>query len=262
MTAIPDPLQLNAYVDGELEPAGALTVEAACAENPAVRTQLEHLLQVRKSVRSQAGYVRAPALLRDRIDAILDLESGKARAAAADRVGAVQARWRRWFVWESYASALAAVAAVALAAHWILLPLENDERVQSEVIASHARAVVSQRLVDVASSDHHTVKPWLSSRLDYSPPVEEPPQSDTQLLGARVDYVDGRPVAALVLRHAGHEVDSFVWPAPGGDTSPAFSQERGFRVARWTRSGMRHWVVSDLNAQEFDALVQRLARGG
>ena len=165
-------------------------------------------------------------------------------------------------MWESFASALAAVAAVALAAHWILLPIEHDERVQEEVIASHARAVVSQRLVDVASSDHHTVKPWLSSRLDYSPPVEQPTQPGTQLLGGRVDYVDGRPVAALVLRHAGHEVDSFVWPAAGRDSSPAVSEARGFRIARWTRGGMRHWVVSDLNAQEFGALVQALAGGG
>jgi len=101
MSAIPDPLQLNAYVDGELEPAGALAVESACDENPGVRTQLERLRQVRQSVRSQADYQRAPAPLRDRIDAILDLESGRARAPAAGGVGAAQPGWRRWFVWES-----------------------------------------------------------------------------------------------------------------------------------------------------------------
>jgi anti-sigma factor RsiW len=134
--------------------------------------------------------------------------------------------------------------------------MRAEERTEHDVIASHARAIVAQHLVDVASSDHHTVKPWLSARLDFSPPVDPP--AGSELLGARIDYVDGRPVATLVLRHAGHTVDHFVWPVNASDAAVASASERGFQLAHWTRAGMRHWVVSDLNAQEFAVLVRAL----
>jgi anti-sigma factor RsiW len=154
------------------------------------------------------------------------------------------------------APAFAVLLAALVAVPTVLLPGREQERTEHDVIASHARAIVAQHLVDVASSDHHTVKPWLSARLDFSPPVDPP--AGSELLGARVDYVDGRPVATLVLRHAGHTVDHFVWPVAANDAAIVTGSERGFQLAHWTRAGMRHWVVSDLNAQEFAALVRSL----
>jgi anti-sigma factor RsiW len=77
-----------------------------------------------------------------------------------------------------------------------------------------------------------------------------------------VDYVDHRPVAALVLQHAGHTVDAYAWPVQSRDSGIAIATERGFRIAHWTRGGMRHWVVSDLNATEFRSFVQALAAAG
>jgi anti-sigma factor RsiW len=108
----------------------------------------------------------------------------------------------------------------------------------------------------VASSDHHTVKPWLSSKLDFSPPVKELQIPDSVFLGGRVDYLDGRPVAALVYRQGAHVVNSFVWPSGGKDSKPDFLEERGFRTAHWSQGGMNHWVISDVNVEEFKAVVR------
>ena len=127
-----------------------------------------------------------------------------------------------------------------------------------EAVASHVRSTIGQHLLDVASSDHHTVKPFLSSRLGYSPPVRELELPGSVFLGGRVDYLDGRPVAALVYRQDQHIVNSFVWPDAGGDSKPQFTSERGFLIAHWSQGGMRHCVISDVNREEFQRVVDAL----
>jgi anti-sigma factor RsiW len=249
MNHVPDQRELNAFVDAELELTRQLEIESLAGREPAVRAQLERLQGMRQAIRRHGAYHAAPAALRDRVAALLPKDT-------APQPGPRPAPQPRWFAWPSFAGGIA-VAVLALAiVQWSWLAPSGDERVEDEVLASHARAVVSQRLVDVASSEHHTIKPWFSERLDFSPPVDAPAGTDT--LGARVDYIDGRPVAALVMRRAGHLVDSFVWPASGADTAVTLDAKRGFNIARWSSRGMRHWVISDVNRQEFEALVRGL----
>lgn len=240
-----DPLLLNAFVDGELELERQLALEREA--DPALRAEAERLRALRATVREHANYHAAPAALRTQMQALLRADARPARAPAPAR--------RRWSIaWPSFAAGVAALALVLAGAQWLLLPQQQAQRIGDEVLASHSRAVVSGRLVDVASSDHHTVKPWLSARLDFSPAVAPP--LDAELAGARVDYIDGRPVAVLVLRHMGHVAESYVWPVAGADEGVVLAQQRGFQLARWTAHGMRHWLVSDLNPQEFGKLLQ------
>ena len=131
-----------------------------------------------------------------------------------------------------------------------------------DVVASHVRSTLGQHLVDIASSEHHVVKPWLSSKLDFSPPVNELQIPGSVFLGGRVDYLDGHPVAALVYRQGEHVVNSFVWPDTGKDTKPDFSSQRGFQMAHWSQAGMAHWVISDVNREEFKVVVSAVQAGG
>jgi anti-sigma factor RsiW len=232
-----DMMRLNAFVDGELALDEQLAVERHLREDPAARARVERLRELREAIRDRASYHAAPADLRARLSATLE-----------PRMPKPQPR-ERWFEWRSWAlgAALASVAAVALN---LSLTLRTDTRVEDDVIASHVRATLGQRWVDVASSDHHTVKPWLSARLDFSPPVHDIDEPGSALLGGRVDYVAGRPVAALAYRNSGHMVDEFVWPAASGDKPIAQAASRGFNIAHWTHAGMTHWLISDLNAGE------------
>ena len=145
------------------------------------------------------------------------------------------------------AASFGLVAALAVGLNLAWLNSSQDSRLLDEVVASHVRSTLGQHLVDVASSDRHTVKPWLSSKLDFSPPVNELQIPRSVFLGGRVDYLDGHPVAALVYRQGEHVVNSFVWPGAAPDSKVELSTARGFQTAHWSQGGMTHW--SDLGPQ-------------
>ena len=247
--------ELNAFIDGELELTRRLAIESQLPHDPQLAAQVEALRAMRDAVRTRADYHRAPEGLAATIAAALRAQQ---EAAAPPRPIATSTRApRSWLAWPSLAGGLVAGVALSFALQAIIAPAQEGSQLEQDIIGSHVKATLAQRQLDVESSDHHTVKPWLSSRLDFSPVVVERIDAQSPLLGGRIDYVGARPVATLVYRHAGHMVDVTSWPA-NGTASLAMSEQRGFRLAHWTRDGMTNWVVSDLNAPEFAALAGRL----
>jgi anti-sigma factor RsiW len=247
--------QLNAFIDGELDLKSQLEFEARLRNDSALRTQADRLRQWRAALRDGAAYHAAPAALRERLIA----SHAPAAAALSLRPGAgAAAALQRWWGRRAMVTSLAMATVLAMAINLAWMRQAPTDRIQDDVIASHVRSTLGQRLVDVVSSDRHTVKPWLSSKLDFSPPVTELQLSGSTLLGGRVDYVDGRPVAALAYQQGRHVVNSYLWPAQGKDRAAVFSAERGFQIAHWTRSGMNHWVISDLGRDEFIVVAQAL----
>lgn len=248
--------QLHAFVDGELELSRQLAIEARLADDAALRAEVEMLRGLRDAVRDRADYHAAPEALRARLQRPL--------AAIAAHAPASHAAWRRWFAWRpllpAFVVAGLAAWALSLALTPGMWPAGGDTLLLQEVIASHVRSTIGQRVVDVASSDRHTVKPWLSARLDYSPPVADAPVPDAVFVGGRIDYLDGRPVAALVYRKRQHLIDAFIWPAGQRDAPMQTAAQRGFNAVHWTRGGMRFWLVSDINRDELAAFAQALAQ--
>ncbi len=256
MSSASDTEQLNAFIDGELDLVRQIEIESLLAEDTAKRAQVESLRSVRDAVRASADYHVAPAALRARIQGLVAAPSTPPPTQPALFSGA-RAAARRWFAWRPLATAFGVMSLFTVALNLALLQSGREQRLGEEVVASHVRAVLSQRLVDVHSSEQHTVKPWLSSRLDFSPPVFELNVAGSVFEGARVDYLDSRPVAALVYKQGEHVVESFVWPAGGADQPITMSEQRGFHLANWTRRGMTHWLISDLNRQEFAGLARK-----
>ena len=223
---------LNAYVDGELDAASLLELESRMAADPALRAAYERLRDTSGAVRAHAEYYRAPEYLKHR----------RTRRPAA------------------LAGAFAAVAAVAFAVGLMVGRPSGDDALANEAVAAHVRANLSGRLIDVASSDQHTVKPWFSARLPFSPAVTEFPQSGFELLGGRLDTLGGEPVAAIVYKRRQHLIDVYVGR---GTATPALSVTRdGFNVEHFSSGGLRYWVVSDLNRSELADLVRLLRDSG
>ena len=259
MKTIEEAWKVHAFVDDELDLAGRLEIERVLESNATLRQQVEGLRALREATREHADRHVMPADLRDRMRVMLQAtrrETPVARPTVEPRSFAWTQAVGRWFAWRPLVASTAFVAVVAVALNVVVLQSLQDGRLMDEAVGNHVRSTVGEHLVDVASSDHHTVKPFLSARLGFSPPVSELQLPGSVFVGGRVDYLGGRPVAALVYRQGQHVVNSFVWPDTSANSRPSFGSERGFRVAHWSQGGMRHCVISDLNPDEFRRVVE------
>lgn len=155
-------------------------------------------------------------------------------------------------------SGLAAAASIALVFGVLSVRRAPDDALAQEVVSSHVRSLMAAHLFDVASSDQHTVKPWFSGRLDYAPAVRDLREWGYPLAGGRLDYIDGRSVAALVYMHRQHRINLFTWPSESADSAPRALSRNGYNIIHWTHARMTNWVVSDLNAGDLGDFVRQL----
>ena len=127
-----------------------------------------------------------------------------------------------------------------------------------DVLAAHVRSLLQDNSVQAASLDTHTVKPWFAGRLDYTPVVKDLSADGFRLEGGRLDYVDGRRVAALVYLRRLHRISLFVWPSQGPETGPERAKIDGYNLISWRKAGMRFWAISDLDERELGKLPDLL----
>src|SRR2546429_498579 len=235
-----------------------LKLEAHLAENPSVRAACERLRAMSAAIRDKADYHAAPAWLEARV-----------RAAIPAGPENVSARWWRWLTpagavaadWLRPAASFAAVALVTWVGAVGTRRPGEDERITQEVLASHVRATLSNRSYDVASSDQHTVQPWLSARLAFSPPVADLSASGFELVGGRLDYIGSQPVAVLVYKRRAHLIDVFVWPVEAQKSEQTLMRD-GFNIEHFAKNGMDYWLVSDLSRNELNELARLIAEDG
>jgi anti-sigma factor RsiW len=237
---------MHAYLDGELPAPTSLAFEAHTRECPACSKMLTEQKELQSAMKSDSLYYRAPAGLRERLQSSLD-----------------KTRRPRPFAWRWLATAACLLLFVGLGfllAQLFVAPAKQD-RLTEQVVASHIRSlqVDKKRLVDIRDSDRHEVKPWFGDKLDFSPAVPDLSKQDFTLVGGRLDYLDGRPVAAVIYKRRQHFINVFVWPDPATTETRAQRETRqGFHVIHWSHGGMNYWVVSDLNADELDEFAHAL----
>ena len=234
-------LRIQAYLDGELDAAQALQAEAhleSCADCQALAADHASL----KAVMAGATYHRAGPELRARINAALVAE-GKIVAMAAPR------RMDRF--WLGAGSGAGGMAIAAVLAFFLLLPANE---VVSDLAEAHQRSLVGNHLIDVASSDHHTVKPWFAGHADVSPPTEDFKAEGFTLVGGRADYVHGARAAVVVYRHGAHVINLFAW-ADHGQSLPASGMRDGYRMILWKDGDLDLAAVSDMDRGELDDFV-------
>jgi anti-sigma factor RsiW len=239
---------LNQYIDGELVADEAAAVRdhlATCAD-----CAREHAALSATSHRLKEALVRhaAPDVLKARIRSALVQPDAFTPVSDARPI-------RRWspvrfaaagFVIAAFSSALT-FAAVRTGA--------PAQTVREDLLASHIRSLMPGHLTDVVSTNQHNVKPWFNGRVDLSPPVPSLDSAGFPLVGGRLDYVDGRPVAVTVYSRRQHIINVYSWPSRSGTASSTAAAEHGYNLVEWRRDGVDLWAVSDLNRAELDQFV-------
>lgn len=235
---------LTGLVDGEIDAAHALDCERHLETCEACRHALVGLRAVRATLARPELRHRAPPHLRERILDEIAAAAGTRRGAAwwffGSGSAALTDRLARW-------SLLPSFAALAVALLLVVMP-RPDGGPEPQLVAGHVRSLLAAHLTDVTTADRHTVKPWFAGKIDFSPPVVDLVEQGFPLVGGRLDYIDGRVVAALVYRRKGHVINLFVWP--DGTPGDVTTSREGYGLVRWTRGGLVFWAVSDLDPGE------------
>ena len=236
---------IGASLDGELDPVGALRVEdhlATCNQCSQFLVRLELL---REEIASAD------------LDWSAHTDLRRIRAAIRRREPALHAGaswWRRPFL----GSAAAAFAAgIALMIFW---PGKPGIPVERQIVDSHVRSMLADHLIDVQSSDRHTVKPWFQGKLKFAPNVPDLSNQGFVLSGGRLDVLDGKEAAALVYRRRNHVINLWTMPGRGGDRGIESSALNGFQLLHWQRSGMLYWAASDLNVAELREFAELMLK--
>jgi anti-sigma factor RsiW len=233
---------LAAYLDDELGVADSIRVEQHLAVCLRCRRYREEALALRSVIVEADLFERPAPELANRVrDAV---------RAAARKEFPQRSRFRTVpLVW----AAAAVFAAAGLTALFLTQRGRSSEQtlVASEIVDEHIRSLQAGHLLDVPSSDRHTVKPWFQGKLDFAPSVPDLSDRGWILQGGRLGYVNGRSVAVLVYQRRKHEINVFLWPNRSRPDEAIRQQEaQGYHVLHWSGPAMTYWVVSDLDPAE------------
>jgi anti-sigma factor RsiW len=254
-----DELQMNAYCDGELDPASAIEFERRLSGDESLKARYDRLLSLRRAVRSLPQY-DVPAGLQARVRSALDAD----RPAKADRLvqssRPVQAGrpLRRSWPFQALAAAAVFGAVISSSVMMTMDRYDQHEEVARQIVAGHIRGLLAPQPFDVASSDRHTVKPWFTSHLPESPQVPDLAAQGFVLEGGRVDVVGHEPVATIVYKHAKHTVSLTTLP-PGQAVSD--QTIAGYNVRSWSDAEFTYIAVSDIPPEDLASFERAFSEG-
>lgn len=242
MSTHPEPALLHAYADGELDAANTVALEAhlqGCADCRAALDEIEAV----RAIMSSAPRGEASPELRGRIEAMLEAEVPKAERRGV-LAHVASGRWASGALTGAVAASLALLVAA---------PQLTRSDTEDQLVQSHVRSLIAGHVVDIATSNRHVVKPWFNGRIDFAPPVPELAAQGFPLVGGRMDYVEDKPVAAIVYKRALHTINLFVRPAAGLSLPGASTmRHKGYSLVRWTSGGLEYWAVSDVDAGDLE----------
>jgi mycothiol system anti-sigma-R factor len=258
----------DGYLDGELDALTSQKIEQHLRDCRKCEQAYEAHTALAYAISRGAPYYKAPAELRQRVQSSLRDAVGvrASRSAARENHASLTSRWAKRrpvlpeIPWNWLALAAAIILAAIIASSFLprLRPPTSDQFLATQLIASHVRSLMADHLTDVASSDQHTVKPWLDTKLDFAPPVVDLSSEGFPLIGGRLDYLDNRPVAALVYGRRKHFINLFVWPAASDEAKSSKTITReGYQLLHWADSDFNYWAVSDVNVNDLQLFKQQ-----
>jgi anti-sigma factor RsiW len=237
---------LELYLDGELAARESVEMREHLDSCLACAGKYRRLEQIGSALRMRVEHYAPPAGLERRVQAALR------KAARVERPPS-----RLLPNWIAVAASVLLCVSVAWNVALLRSHASARDLLAQEVLSSHLRSLIGTHLVDIPSSDQHTVKPWFNGKLNFSPDGRDFAQQGFPLIGGRIEYLDDRPVAALVYQRRKHLINLFLWPGPSTSTS-GYSEmtKRGYNLVSWTQDGMIYWLVSDVQISELEQFAR------
>jgi len=258
---------MDGYLDGELDPVTSQKVEQHLRDCPKCEQAYEVEIAMAHAISQAAPYYKAPLELRERIQVSLreSIDAMTSRGVSGESPLPVRrpepVRRGVFFdmPWNWLALAAAIVLAAIVASSFLprLRQPGADQFLATQLIASHVRSLMANHLTDVASSDQHTVKPWLDAKLDFAAPVVDLSNQGFPLIGGRLDYLDNHSVAALVYQRRKHFINLFIWPrTPGTSEAQKTVTREGYHLLHWVDADFNYWAVSDVSEADLQNFKQ------
>ena len=227
---------IHGYFDGELDPVRSAEFERHLERCPECQAVLEGIESLHAQLQQSDLYEHASPELHDRIRKQLAQATGTGRVSAG--------QWRRWFLVPAFGTLSAAAAVITIML--FVVPSHTKSVLTAELIDAHVRSLQPGHLMDVVSTDQHTVKPWFDGKLDFIPPVADYAAQGFPLVGGRLDVIDAHNVAALVYSRRKHYINVFVWPYREKESIAESSGSRqGYNWVTWQSGDMQFCLVSD-----------------
>lgn len=243
---------IGAYLDGELDLVRSLETERHFEECSACARGYRNQRALKTALADRRLYFEAPVGLQNRVQSAIRQSTQPAPASERRR------KLGNWN-WATMFTPAVGMALLLILALPLALRYSAQNRLADEIVSAHIRSLMLEHKLDVVSSDQHTVKPWFDGKLDFAPPVVDLASQGFPLLGGRLDYFNGRQVAALVYQRHKHFINVFIWPADHRVPAAGRTATRqGYNLVHWTASGMTFWAVSDLNTAELEQFAQLL----
>lgn len=235
---------IGPYVDGELDLSASLDVEQHLEHCATCQQAHRQFRSLRSAIATRAPYYKAPAAFIEQMRSQLNLTP--------------QAVIRRPVFLRYFAAAAALLLIASVTSVVIWQNYRNTDTLSRELVAAHVRSTLADHLLDVVSSDQHTVKPWFTGKLDFSPLVLDFADDGFKLEGGRLDYIAGRPVAALVYRHNRHAINCFVWPASQPESAIGSTSSQGYTLTQFDHKNLAWHIVSDASTQTVEELANQI----
>jgi anti-sigma factor RsiW len=239
---------LGPYRDGELDLATCVKLEEHLAGCPSCQQELAGEQELVGLIEAETPRFKPSPFLKTRIRAVLREEKSSSTAIPW---------WKRLSLGSTFSGLAGATAVLAILAVGFF-STQGIPELDREAVANHVRSLQVDHLMDVTSTDQHTVKPWFAGKLDYSPPVVDLVASGYPLVGGRLDVLDHRNVASIIYQRRKHYINLFIWPADTESLHGRLYNLDGYHALGWTKSGMNYLAVSELGEKELRDFVQMI----
>jgi len=258
---------MDGYLDSELDPITSQKIEQHLRECPKCDQAYKIHGSLIRVIGNATPYYKAPAELREQIQSSLRDAVGAKDKGGIGQPGQLsvprpqgerrpvlsQVPWN-WLALAATIMLGALITAVFLPR---MRPPNADQFLATQLIASHVRSLMANHLMDVPSSDQHTVKPWLDAKLDFAAPVADLSSQGFPLIGGRLDYLNNHSVAALVYQKRKHFINLFIWPTtPEDSTAQTMVEREGYHLVHWSDGDFTYWAVSDVNPSDLQNFKQ------